>query len=230
MDLYEAFREVAGSFTPIPPPLKLREEEKASTFGINLSKMEIVAPGYWRELLGHEVKHGSADGLPYTYRNALRFEAEVMKWLNVPLETARAVLNVIYDVVVDLKVEKEGLDARGMNTEWLKRFPITRENEGTSYHLLQILYKDFFGTPLKKTRYEDAVRSNHLYQKLKDLLREISEECESLGEEKDVQKIVEAAEIIMRLSRVVKRQGGEPQTFSLTDVTRMLGRMRLRLE
>ena len=177
--LHEMFREVTGSFSPIPPPLKLKEEEKAPTFGIDLSKMLVVAPGYWRELkhtkelLGHEVKHGSADGLPYTYRNALRFEAEVMKWLGVPLETARLLLNVIYDVVVDLKVEKEGLNARGMNVEWLRRFPIKKENEGTSYHLLQILYKDFFGTPLKKTRYEDAVRSNPLYQKLKDLCRQL---------------------------------------------------------
>ena len=174
--LHEMFREVTGSFSPIPPPLRLKEEEKAQTFGIDLSKMEVVAPGYWRELkhvkelLGHEVKHGSADGLPYTYRNALRFEAEVMKWLGVPLETARMILNVVYDAVVDLKVKKEGLDARGMSVEWLKRFPVEKGNEGTSYHLLQILYKDFFKTPLKKTRYEDAVRSNPLYPKLKRLL------------------------------------------------------------
>jgi len=106
-----------------------------------------------------------------------------------------------------------------MNTEWLKRFPITRENEGTSYHLLQILYKDFFKTPLKKTRYEDAVRSNHLYQKLKRLLEEIAEECESLSEEKDIQKIVEAAEIIMRLSRVTKspREGASDVQFDRRD-------------
>jgi len=219
MILHEAFREVTGSFTPIPPPLKLKEEADAPTFGIDLSKMEVVAPGYWRELkhtkelLGHEVKHGSADGLPYTYRNALRFEAEVMRWLDVPLETARMILNVVYDAVVDLKVKKEGLDARGMNVEWLRRFPVEKENEGTSYHLLQILYKDFFKTPLRKTRYEDAVRSNPLYLKLKRLLEEIAEECENLAEEKDVQKIVEAAEIIAKLSRPSKppKQGSDVQ-------------------
>jgi len=217
--LHELFREVAGSFSPIPPPLRLKEEKKAQTFGIDLSKMEVVAPGYWRELkhvkelLGHEIKHGSADGLPYTYRNALRFEAYVMKWLGAPLETARSILNVVYDVVVDLKVKKEGLDARGMNNEWLRRFPVKKENEGTSYHLLQILYKDFFGTSLKRTRYEYAVRSNPLYRKLKDLLREISEECESLSEERDVQKIVEAADIIARLSKPSKppKQGSDVQ-------------------
>ena len=212
--LHEMFREVTGSFSPIPPPLRLKEEEKAQTFGIDLSKMEVVAPGYWRELkhvkelLGHEVKHGSADGLPYTYRNALRFEAYVMKWLDVPLETAKMILNVVYDVIVDLKVKKEGLDVRGMNIEWLRRFPVKKENEGTSYHLLQILYKDFFGIPLKKTRYEHEVRSNPLYPKLKRLLEEISEECESLSEERDVQKIVEAAEIVARLSRPSKPPEG----------------------
>ena len=223
--LHEMFREVTGSFSPIPPPLRLKEEEKAQTFGIDLSKMEVVAPGYWRELkhvkelLGHEVKHGSADGLPYTYRNALRLEAYVMKWLDAPLETARMILNVIYDAVVDLKVKKEGLDARGMNIEWLRRFPIKKENEGTSYHLLQILYKDFFGTPLKKTRYEHEVRSNPLYQRLKNLLKEISEECESLSEERDVQKIVEAAEIVARLSRPSKppEGGGSDVQFDRGD-------------
>jgi len=223
--LHEMFREVTGSFSPIPPPLKLKEEEKASTFGIDLSKMLVVAPGYWRELkhtkelLGHEVKHGSADGLPYTYRNALRFEAGVMKWLGVPLETARNLLNVVHDIVVDLKVRKEGLDAQGMNIEWLRRFPVEKKDEGTRYHLLQILYKDFFGTPLKNTRYENAVRSNPLYQKLKNLLKEISDECESLSEEKDVQKIVEAAEIVARLSRPSRRpeRGGSDIQFDRGD-------------
>ena len=208
------FREVASSFTPIPPPLKLKEEEKAPTFGIDLSKMQVVAPGYWKELkhtkelLGHEVKHGSADGLPYTYRNALRFEAQVMKWLGVPLETARMLLNVVYDAVVDLKVKKEGLDMKGMSVEWLKKFPVTKENEGTSYHLLQIIYQDFFNIPLKKTRYEGTVRSNPLYPKLKRLLEEIAEECENLSEEKDVEKVVEAAEIIAKLSRPAKPPAG----------------------
>jgi len=212
--LHEMFREVTGSFTPIPPPMKLKEEADAPTFGIDLSKMQVVAPSYWKELkhtkelLGHEVKHGSADGLPYTYRNALRFEAEVMKWLGVPLETARILLNIVYDGVVDLKVKKEGLDAYGMNVEWLKRFPVTRENEGTSYHLLQIIYRDLFNTPLRKTRYESAVRSNPLYPKLKRLLKEIAEECERLSEEKDIHKVVEAAEIIARLSRPTKAPNG----------------------
>jgi len=43
-----------------------------------------------KELLGHEVKHASGDGLPYTYRDALRHEALLMKNLGVPLAVARA--------------------------------------------------------------------------------------------------------------------------------------------
>ena len=208
--LQEVFREVVSTFTPIPPPLKLKEEEKASTFAVDLSKMLVTAPKYWRklkytkELLGHEVKHGSADGLPYTFKNALRFEAETMRLLDLPLTTVRNILNVVYDAVVDLRVAKEGLDAKGMNQEWLKRFPIKKEVEGTSYHLLYIMYKDLFGVRLKKTQYEAWVRSRSEYRRLLQIIRGLAEEGGLYREERSVEEIVEAAHLISRLSRVVE--------------------------
>jgi hypothetical protein len=61
--LYEAFDEVMGSFTPVPPPLKLQVDDKAPTFAVNLSQMLVKAPRYWnelkhvKELIGHELKH-----------------------------------------------------------------------------------------------------------------------------------------------------------------------------
>ena len=208
--LQEVFREVVSTFTPIPPPLKLKEEEKASTFAVDLSKMLVTAPKYWRklkqvkELLGHEVKHGSADGLPYTFRNALRFEAETMRLLDLPLTAVKSILNVVYDAVVDLRVAKEGLNVKGMNQEWLKRFPIEKEVEGTSYHLLYIMYKDLFGVRLKKTQYEAWVRSRSEYRRLLQIIRGLAEEGSLYREERSAEEIVEAAHLISRLSRVVE--------------------------
>jgi len=207
--LQEVFREVVSTFTPIPPPLKLKET-KASTFAIDLSKMLVTAPKYWRklkhvkDLLGHEVKHGSADGLPYTFRNALRFEAETMRLLDLPLTTVKSILNVVYDAVVDLRVAKEGLDAKGMNQEWLKRFPIEGEAVGSSYHLLYIMYEDLFGVRLRETSYERWVRSRSEYRRLLQIIRGLAEEGGFYGEERSVEEVAEAAYLISRLSRVVE--------------------------
>ena len=195
-NLHEIFNNTAGSFTPIPPPLNLREDSKVPTFAVDLSKMLVVAPSYWKELkyskeiVGHEIKHASADGLPYTYRNALTCEAETLKELGISVGTARMLLNVVYDAVGDFKVAKEGLDAKGMSEEWLQKFPVTKDAEGTSYHLLQIIYKDFFDTSLERTRYEDEVRSNPSYTKLKQTLTQLAAECEKHREERNISKIV----------------------------------------
>jgi hypothetical protein len=45
-----------------------------------------------------------------------------MSELNINLGLARGILNIVYDVIVDLRVSKEGLDAKGMCIEWLDRF------------------------------------------------------------------------------------------------------------
>lgn len=214
--LYEAFDEVMGSFTPVPPPLKLEIDEKAPTFAVNLSQMLVTAPKYWhelkhfKELLAHETKHGSADGLPYTYLTALKHEARVMRELDIDLRTAGFILNIVYDVVVDLRVAKEGLDARGMCIEWLNRFPVNPQTEGSSYHLLQIAYKDIFGTQLKETEYEKQLRQIDDFETLKNIMKLLA-----LGIENDDQQtaelVVAAAALVVQLSRVEPPQN-DPQS------------------
>jgi hypothetical protein len=49
--------------------------------------------------------------------------------------------------------------------------PITAKAEGSSYHLLQIVYKDFFGTQLKDTQYESQLKKRLDYEKLKEILK-----------------------------------------------------------
>ena len=196
------FNAVVCLFTPVPPPLKL-SVEKVPTFAVDLSKMQVKVPEYWseiehlRELLGHEVKHASGDGLPYTYRDALRHEAMVMKNIGVPLAVARNLLNVVYDAVVDLRVAAEGLDAKGMCDEWLKLFPV--KEEGTSYHLLQVLYKDFFKTSLPESEYERRLRARAGYRRLMELVRFIAQRRPA-AEDLDT-AVLEAARLVAVLSR-----------------------------
>ena len=205
------FARVMSSFTPIPPPLTISVEGGSPTFTVDLVEMRVTAPGYWEEvrhlgeLIGHEVKHASADGLPYTYRSALLYEALVMKRLEVPLDVARHLLNVVYDVVSDLRVAKEGLDVRGANSEWLKRFPVTPDAEGTTYHLLQILNKDFFGVRLRKTRYEEDLRGKTAFDELKRILASLAE---APPLQRDPLMVARAAEIIYNLSRAEPPEGG----------------------
>ena len=208
--LSSEFHVVMNTFTPMPPPLRL-EVGKVPTFAVDLSKMQVKAPEYWvkighlRELLGHEVKHASADGLPYTYRDALRHEALVMKNLGVPLETARNLLNVVYDAVVDLRVAAEGLDAKGMCDEWLELFPV--KEEGTSYHLLQVLYKDFFRTSLPESEYERRLKAQADYRRLRELVKLMAQN--KLATEGLDRAVLEAARLVAELSRV------EPQPLPM---------------
>lgn len=204
--LQSEFRNVMNAFTPVPPPLKL-SVAKTSTFAVDLSRMEIKVPECWseikhlRELLGHEVKHASGDGLPYTYRDALRHEALVMRDLGVDLATARRLLNVVYDAVVDLRVASEGLDVKGTCVEWLSLFPVTPEVEGTSYHLLQILYKDFFKTNLPNSKYEKWLRSQRGYRRLGELVRFMAQKNKPSAQDLDG-AVLEAARLVAELSRV----------------------------
>jgi len=204
------FNAVVGLFTPVPPPLKLNVE-KVPSFAVDLSKMQVKVPEYWseiehlKELLGHEVKHASGDGLPYTYRDALRHEALLMKNLGVPLATARGLLNVVYDAVVDLRVAAEGLDAKGMCDEWLELFPV--KEEGTSYHLLQVLYKDFFGASLPDSEYERQLRSQSGYRRLRDLVRLMAQKRLAANELDGA--VFEAACLVAELSRA------EPQPLPM---------------
>jgi len=205
MDVESVLLEVSAGFTPVPPPLKVAVE-KIPTFAVDLSKMLVVAPEYWdqithlRELIGHEVKHASGDGLPYTYREALKYEAYVMKVLGIPLRTARAILNVVYDAVVDRRLAAEGLDVEGMCAEWLQRFPVTPEAEGSSYHLLQVIYKDWFDAPLEKTRYEEMLRRECGFEELKSILEQLASAGPSRGD--CTWQVVRAAELVASLSRV----------------------------
>lgn len=198
-------RDLLSSFTPVPPPLKI-SVDKIPTFAVDLSKMLVVAPEYWdqvahlKELIGHEVKHASGDGLPYTYREAMRHEAYVMKRLGVPLKTARSILNVVYDAVVDLRLSKEGLDVKSMCEEWLQRFPVTPQSEGSSYHLLQIIYKDWFNASLETTPYEERLRRSREFKELKTVLKHLASAGELRGD--CVWEVVRAAELVASLSRI----------------------------
>ena len=218
--LNEVLREVSGRFTPVPPPLRI-SISSAPSFAVDLSKMLVVVPEFWdqmrrlKELIGHEVKHASADGLPYTYREALKHEARVMKELDVPLSTARSILNVAYDAVVDFRLFKEGMDAKGMCEEWLQRFPVTPQSEGSSYHLLQIIYKDWFNAPLETTRYEEQLRSNRDFEELKSLLKRLASEGELRGE--CTLQVVRAAELVASLSRVEGPPLGGDVYFDRSD-------------
>jgi hypothetical protein len=204
--LLGAFGGVWGSFLPVPPPLTLKVDNDAPTFCVDLSTLIVCAPAYWhelkccREFLGHEIKHASSDGLPYTYLNALKFEACVMKMSGLDLGVVRRVLNLVYDVVVDLRVATEGLDAKGMCIEWLDRFPIDAKSEGSSYHLLQIIYKDLFGAQLRETRYETQLRRNVEYEKLKQTLTLLAANSRLRDEQQTTEWITLAALMVVRLS------------------------------
>lgn len=204
--LFDAFKEVMGSFTPVPPPLRLEIDLKAPTFAVNLSQMLVMAPKYWhelkffKELLAHETKHSSADGLPYTYLNALKHETRVMRDLAVDIKTAEAILNIVYDVIVDLRVAKEGLDAKGMCVEWLDRFPVSTEAEGSSYHLLQIIYKNIFGTQLKETEYEKQLTQNADFEKLQAILKLLASGIE-IEDGQTTELVTAAAALVAQLSR-----------------------------
>ena len=221
--LTEAFDEVMGSFTPVPPPLKLQVDNKAPTFAVNLSQMLVKAPGYWnelkhvKELIGHELKHASGDGLPYTYRNALIHEARIMKGLDIDIGTAKAILNIVYDVIVDLKVAEEGLDAKGMCVEWLDRFPVTPQAEGSSYHLLQIVYKDLFGTQLKETEYEKQLRQTADFENLKDIMKELTSGTEN-NDAKTTELVAVAAALVAKLSRIEPPQNDSQNGSKRGDV------------
>ena len=209
--LASEFAHIMSAFTPVPPPLTISVDASSPTFMVDLVKMRVAAPDWsgvrhLKEFIGHEVKHASADGLPYTYRFALLCEALVIKRLGVPLDAARRLLNVVYDVVSDLRVAKEGLDVRGANAEWLRRFPVTPDAEGTTYHLLQILNKDFFGVKLRKTRYEESLRREGAFNELKKILMRLAE---APPLQRDPLLVARAAEIICSLSRGEgEEQGG----------------------
>ncbi len=211
--LYSVFNAVQSSFTPVPPPLRLQVDKKAPTFSVNLSQMLVTAPKYWhelkffKELLAHETKHASSDGLPYTYLTALKHEAKVMSELNINLGLARGILNIVYDVIVDLRVAKEGLDAKGMCIEWLDRFPISAKAKGSSYHLLQIVYKDFFGTQLKETQYESQLKNNLDYEKLKKILKLLALNTAN-NDQQTTELVVMAARLVSELSRPDPPQKG----------------------
>ena len=221
--LYEAFQEVLGTFTPVPPPLKLEVDEKAPTFAVDLSQMLVKAPKYWqelkhlKELLGHETKHSSSDGLPYTYLNALKHEARVMRELDIDLGTAAGILNIVYDVVVDLRVAKEGLDAEGMCIEWLDRFPVNPQAEGSSYHLLQIVYKDLFGTQLKETEYEKQLGQTTDFENLKTTLKELTYGTKN-NEAQTTELVVAAAALVAKLSRSEHPQNNQQKGKQPGDV------------
>jgi len=123
-----------------------------------------------------------------------------MKRLEIPLRTAKYPLNTVYDAVVDLRVAGEGLDARGMCTEWLERFPVEPESEGSSYHLPQI-YRDWFKAPLRRTNYERALRRKQEFDVLKNTLKRLASISEGYGEEKDVELVAKAAALVVELSR-----------------------------
>jgi hypothetical protein len=138
--------------------------------------------------------------------DALRHEALVMRALNADHASAKALLNVVYDAVVDLRVASEGLDARGMCEEWLRLFPVSEE--GTSYHLLQVLYKDFFKTNLPNSKYEGWVRSQSGYRRLVELVRIMAQKTRPSARDLDG-AVLEAAQIVADLSRV------EPQALPI---------------
>ncbi|HDH45170.1 MAG TPA: VWA domain-containing protein [Thermococcus sp.] len=201
--LHQTFKNLLISLLPAPPPLKIRVEP-IETFAIDLKQMVVKAPKYWRkmkhlpELLTHEIKHGSNDGLPYTWNQALRYEAYVMAHSRKPLEVVKWVLNAVYDAVVDLRVQMAGLDAKGMCEEWLQKFPVTKRNEGTIYHLLQIIYKDLFGISLPPSDFERQVKRKREYYWLMDLIRKMAEEGGT------IERVSNAALIMLRLARVTK--------------------------
>lgn len=220
--LKDIFVGLLGSFTPPPPPLGL-DVKKTETFYVDLLRLKITAPDWWEELkhfnglLAHEIKHASSDGLPYTHRNALRFEAAAMRMLGVDAKTARWILNTVYDAVVDLRALKEGLNMKAVCEEWLKRFPVTPEAEGTSYHLLQILYKDFFKIRLKETEYERWVRQRSEYRELKQLILELAREGESFSETRNTYKVAYACQLVYMLSKVIPPPRGEDAGFDRGD-------------
>ncbi|MEM2969301.1 MAG: hypothetical protein QXR63_00015 [Candidatus Bathyarchaeia archaeon] len=202
LSLQEVFENTIKKASVIPPPLHVKDPQ-AATFSVDLAKMTVYAPPYWssithkEELFMHEIKHASRDGLPYTYKDALLHEITLISNLGKSKATVKNALNVVYDVIVDMQVKKERLDAKGMCVEWLNRFPV--KEEGTSYHLLQIIYKDFFGVPLKETTYEKEIRLNRDFNQLKSLLKMLA--TKKYGDNDVVEMIVKAATLVMQLSK-----------------------------
>jgi len=196
------------SLSPLPPPVKVEEKEKADTFSVDLRAMEMHAPGFWKklkttpELLAHEYKHASGDGLPYTWQQALHYEAATMAQTGLQLTQTKRLLNAVYDAVVDQRVAAENMDAKGMCEEWLTVYPVKPESVGTTYHLLQIIYKDLFGTNLSETSYEKSVRNSPAYRKLLSLTKNMA------AGDHAVETVVEAAQIMNQLSRLDEQQGG----------------------
>jgi hypothetical protein len=196
------------SLSPLPPPVKVEEKEKADTFSVDLRAMEMHVPGFWKklkttpELLAHEYKHASGDGLPYTWQQALRYEAATMAQTGLQLAQTKRLLNAVYDAVVDQRVAAENMDAKGMCEEWLTVYPVKPEFVGTTYHLLQIIYKDLFSTNLSETPYEKSVRNSSAYRKLLSLTRNMA------AGDHAVETVVEAAQIMNQLSRLGEQQGG----------------------
>jgi hypothetical protein len=205
------------NLSPLPPPIKVEEKEKADTFSVDLRAMEMHVPGFWKklkttpELLAHEYKHASGDGLPYTWQQALHYEAATMAQTGLQLAQTKRLLNAVYDAVVDQRVAAENMDAKGMCEEWLTVYPVKPEAFGTTYHLLQIIYKDIFDTNLPETDYEKSIRNSLAYKTLLSLTRNMA------SGDHTAETVAEAAQIMQQLSRPDEQQGSEDVQFGRGD-------------
>jgi len=208
--LLNAFRREIRDCRPVPPPLRL-EVTGVPTFAVDLTTMRVLAPAkkwkklkHLRALLRHEIKHASADGHPYHYRAFLHHAAALMKSLSVNKGTASDLLGIVYDAAVDQLVHRK-YSMKSVQEEWLKIYPV-EQSAGSGYHLLNVVYKDFFGVDIPPTAYEDALRTAHAstYCALKEYLKAIP-----TAKKDDVDTlIVRAAALVQRL---IQRQQNQNQ-------------------
>src|SRR5208283_4420538 len=103
---------VRKKLDPPAPFFKLEVRNNAKTFSLELVSRKITLPPFWKEFwnqhlegfLGHEHKHGSLDGLPYTFLNSKKHQAATMASLSLPNAEARRLLNCVYDAVINVRL------------------------------------------------------------------------------------------------------------------------------
>jgi hypothetical protein len=206
-----------------PPTVRfgLEVRDKARTFSLELNSRRIVLPPFWNKFtdlhlegfLGHEHKHGSLDGLPYTFLNSKKHQAAAMASLNLPNAEVRRLLNCVYDAVINVRLFEGGFPMRETQQAWVDMFPVTAA-EGEAYHLLQLVHKHFLKIALPPTAYESRVEAYPAFEQLLQTLSDLVRQQDGLKQEKDVGTVVKAVDLFRCLCESVSSDEGDPSLCS----------------
>jgi hypothetical protein len=214
-ELVDVALEVRRNLFPPPPQgVTIMLDKGASTFSSSYADMTIYVPPTWntfkpdhlRAHMSHEHEHMSIDGLPSSFLESKRIEANIMKKLATSNDEAHTFENIVSDAVIDTTLNNKGFPMREAQEDWIARNgPIV---QGSGFHVLQMVYSETMGVNVPKTALGNRIKAYPAFQRLVSDVLQLVKEQEACRVEKNVDLIVDAALQLQSLITTHTQQGG----------------------